>query len=122
MPYMITVDEDIVRAELVGAETVEETKEFLRAAASHASTHRLFLFRVRGSKPVFRLQRQGLIESLREVARTPSHRVAWLAEGLDLQISYDYFELLARQHTLNVRSFRSESQALQWLNEPTTQP
>jgi len=36
-----------------------------------------------------------------------------------LQIAFEYLELLARQHTLNVRSFRSESHALQWLGQQT---
>jgi hypothetical protein len=120
MPYTITLDRDIVRAELVGAETVQETKTFLRSVAYCASTHVRFLFRVRASKPIFRLEQQGVIESLHEVARSPSHRIAWLPEGVALQISFEYFELLARQHALDVRSFRSESQALKWLRHEAT--
>jgi hypothetical protein len=117
--YTIAIDQDIVRAELIGAESVEETKQFLRAVANYASTYLHFLFRVRSSKAIFRLEQQGLIESLHEVARSPSHRIAWLADGWDLQIAFEYLELLARQHTLNVRSFRSESHALQWLGQQT---
>ena len=120
MRYAIAIDRDIVRAELIGAENVEETKQFLRAVAGYASTYLQFLLRVRSSKAVFRLEQQGLIESLHEVARSPSHRIAWLADGWDLQISFEYLELLARQHMLNVRSFRSESRALQWLGQQTT--
>lgn len=120
MQYTITIDRDFVLAELIGAESVEDTKQFLRAAASYAATYRCFLFRTRSSKAIFRLEQQGLIESLREVARSPSHRIAWLADGLDLQISFEYLELLARQHMLNVRTFRSESRALQWLGQQAT--
>lgn len=119
MPYTIAIDQDIVRAELVGAEAVEDTKQFLQAAASYASTFLLFLFRVRGSKAIFRLEQLGLIDSLAEVARSPAHRVAWLPEGSDLEISFGYLELLAQQHLLNVRCFRSELQALMWLRSPT---
>jgi hypothetical protein len=118
--YTIAVEQDIVRAELIGAEDVEDTKQFLRAVADYASTNLHFLLRVRSSKAIFRLERQGLIESLHEVARSPSHRIAWLADGLDLQISFEYLELLARQHMLTVRTFRSESGALQWLGQQTT--
>lgn len=117
MPYTITVDQDIVRAELVGAEDVEETKQFLRVVSRYASTCHRFIFRVRASRAIFRLEQQGLMESLHEVARSPSHKIACLAEGSDLQISFDYLELLARQHRLNVRSFRSEARALQWLRQ-----
>jgi len=118
MAYSITVEEDFVRAELVGRETVEETKEFLRAVARLSATHLLFLIRIANSKSMFRLEQPGLIESFREVACSPSHKVALLADTMDLRVSHEYLELIARQHALNVRSFRSMDEALRWLRQP----
>ena len=117
MAYSITVERDFVRAELVGRETVEETKEFLRAVARLSPTHLSFLIRIAASKSMFRLEQPGLIESFREVACSPSHKVALLADTMDLRVSHEYLELIARQHALNVRSFRSAEEALEWLRQ-----
>jgi len=118
MAYSITVEKDFVRAELVGRETVEETKEFLRAVARLSTTHLSFLIRIAASKSMFRLERPGLIESFRDVACSPWHKVALLADTMDLRVSHEYLELIARQHALNVRSFRSAEEALKWLRQP----
>jgi hypothetical protein len=118
MAYSITVEEDFVRAELVGRETVEETKEFLRAVARLSPTHLSFLIRIAASKSMFKLEQPGLIESFREVACSPLHKIALLADTLDLRVSHEYLELIARQHALNVRSFRSAEEALKWLRQP----
>lgn len=117
MAYEITVKQDFVRAELVGGDTVEETKDFLRAVAAYSAKHSSFLIRMRASKPMFRLEQQGLIEYFREVARSPTHKIALLADTSDLQVSHEYLELIARQHGLNVRSFRGAAQALRWLRD-----
>jgi len=118
MAYSITVEEDFVRAELVGRETVEETKEFLHAVARLSPTHLSFLIRIAASKSMFRLEQPGLIESFREVACSPAHRIALLADTMDLRVSHEYLELIARQHALNVRSFRSTEEAVRWLRQP----
>jgi len=41
-----------------------------------------------------------------------------LADTMDLRVSHEYLELIARQHALNVRSFRSMDEALRWLRQP----
>jgi len=122
MPYEITVEQDLVRAELVALETVEETKEFLRAAAYYSSVYSAFLFRVRASKPMFRIEQHGLIEYFGKVACSPLHKIALLADTTDLQASHEYLELIARQHALNVRSFRNSREALLWLREQPLPP
>jgi hypothetical protein len=118
MAYSITVESGLVRAELVGRETVEETKEFLRAVAGYSAIHSAFLIRIAASKPMFRLEQAGLIECFREVACTPEHKIALLADTNDLRVSHEYLELIAHQHALNARSFRSVDEALKWLRQP----
>jgi hypothetical protein len=122
MAYTITHEPDFVRAQLVGRETVEETKKFLRAVARYSARHPAVLIQVRASKGIFQVERYGLIEHFKEIARSPSHRVALLADTADLRVSHEYIEFLAQQRGLNVRSFRSEAEALQWLRERQPQP
>jgi len=120
MGYKITLDRGVLRAELFGRETVKETKTFFQAIvkASTESRPPCILISVRSSKPIFQLERHGLLEYFRELAVTPSRRIALLSDSTDLRLSHEYVELIARQHGLNVRSFRDETAAYQWLKDP----
>src|SRR2546428_4654455 len=82
MGYTITLDRDVLRAELFGRETVEETKTFFQAivSASRESRSPCILISVRSSKPIFQLERHGLIEYFRELAATSSRRIALRSE------------------------------------------
>ena len=42
-------------------------------------------------------------------------RVALLADAEELRAAHEYIEVLARQQGANVRAFRDEAQALEWL-------
>ena len=117
MAFKITVENGIVRAVLSDRRTSEETRAFLAEVARWSEQHTAILLQIRASRAVFQVEQQGLIELLREIARTPAHRVALLADTLDLQVSHDYLEILARQRGLNVRSVRREAEALQWFGE-----
>ncbi len=120
MGYKITLDRGVLRAELFSRETVEETKTFFRAivSASRESQCPCILISVRSSKPIFQVERHGLIEYFRELAVTPSRRIALLGDSRDLQLSHEYVELIARQHGLAVRSFLDETAAYQWFRDP----
>jgi hypothetical protein len=120
MGYRITLDRGILRAELFGRETVAETNSFFRAVVSASRETRCpcILISVRSSKPIFQVERHGLIEYFRKLALTSSRRVALLGDSRDLQLSHDYVELIARQHGLNVRSFLDETAAFQWFRDP----
>jgi len=122
MTYSIKLEKDHVRAELTGRETVDETKAFLRTVANFSSTHLAFLLDIRASRPMFRLEEHGLIDDIKQIARGPAHRIALVADTRDLQVSHEYFELIARQHHVNLRSFRSTGEALAWLREPMLPP
>ena len=119
MGYRIALDRGVLRAELFGRETVEETNSFFRAIVSASSETRCpcILISVRSSKPIFQLERHGLIEYFRELA-DKSRRIALLGDSRDLQLSHEYVELIARQHGLNVRSFLDETDAYQWFRDP----
>lgn len=117
MAYRITVEPDFVRAEMSNRETVQEMGDFLRAVVRYSARCARFVIQVRQSKPIFHVEQHGLIELLRELARLPEHRIVLLADTADLQASHEYLELLARQRGVNVRSFRSEGEAVHWLRE-----
>src|SRR3989475_10509865 len=120
MGYKITLDRGVLRAELFARETVEETKAFFQAIvrASRQARAPHILISVRSSKPIFRLARHGLLEYFRELAVTPSRRIALLGDSSDLRLSHEYIELIARQHGLKVRSFPDETAAYQWFRDP----
>jgi len=119
MGYRIALDRGVLRAELFGRETVEETNTFFRAIASASRESRspYILISVRSSKPIFQLERHGLLEYFRELAVTPSRRIALLGDSSDLRLSHEYVELIARQHGLAVRSFLDETAAYQWFRD-----
>lgn len=117
MAYSITAEQDFVRAELSSRETVQELGDFLRAVVRYSARYASIVIQVRQSTPIFHVAQHGLIESLREIAHSPQHRIALLADTADLQASHEYLELLARQRGVNVRSFRSEGEALLWLRD-----
>jgi hypothetical protein len=118
MAYKITAEAGYLRAELSGRQTVEETHAFLLAAVREKVKHRrpCVLILVRLSTPVFQVAAHRLLESIEELATTPLCRVALVGDTRDLQMSHEYIELLAHQRGLNVRSFQSETAALQWFD------
>jgi hypothetical protein len=117
MAYRIAAEPGHLRAELFDRETVEETQAFLRAVMRENAKHQRpgVLIVVRLSKPVFQVAAHRLIEHMEELAAPPARRVALVGDTRDLHMSHEYIELLARQRGLNVRSFRDETVALQWL-------
>src|SRR5437016_8411505 len=120
MGYRITLDRGVLRGELFGRETIEETRTFFRTivSAGRQSQCPCILISVRSSKPVFQLERHGLIEYFRKLAVTSSRRIALLGDSRDLRLSHEYVELIARQRGFNVRSFPDETAANQWFRDP----
>lgn len=121
MTYRIALEGDFLRAELAYRETVEEMREFLRALVRNSARCAVILMRVRASKPLFHVERDGQIGFLRQIARAPQHRIALLADTPGLHASHEYLELIARQHGVRVRSFRSEAEALAWFKDQRIQ-
>ena len=117
MVYRITAESGYLRAELFDRETVEETQSFLRAVVRENAKHQraCVLILVRLSKSIFQVVQHRLIEYIEELTGTSANQIALVGDSRDLNMSHEYIELLARQRRLNVRSFRDEAAALQWL-------
>jgi hypothetical protein len=106
-----------MRGDLYGRRTAEETREFLQAVASEAlaaSVDRV-LISVHASRPIFRVQQLGLPEFFETITSRPAHRVAMLSDSYEGRLAQQYVVTLARQRGLNVRSFKSEGDAIAWL-------
>ncbi len=105
MKYQFTMERGFLRADLLDRETAEETRAFLEAVVLASINHRCsrILVHVRLSNP------------LKKIASDPSHRVALLGDTLELGMSHDYVSLLGRQQGINLRSFKTEAEAVEWL-------
>jgi hypothetical protein len=108
----------VLRAELYRRETVDETREFIAALAAKArqSGCARLLVSVRNSRPIFKVEQYGISQAFREMARNPALRVALVGDSEGLRSAHQYIELLARQQNVNLRAFRDEAAALQWLS------
>lgn len=117
MHYTIEQGTGCVRAELFGRQTAAETLEFVRALAGEVQKNgcTAVLVRVRNSRPIFRLDPDGVAEQLRRLAGSARYRIALLADTEELRASHEYIEVLARQQGANLRAFRDEASALDWL-------
>jgi len=117
MHYTIVQGKGHVRAELYGRQSVPETEAFIRALTAEvlkSGTSMVLVF-VRNSRPIFKVDQYRIAEQFRRLAQNPQYRVALLADSDELRASHEYIEVLARQQGANVRAFRDEASALDWL-------
>ncbi len=120
MKYQITMERGFLRADLLDRETAEETRAFLQAVVLASMNHRCsrVLVHVRLSNPLFTVERHGVLANLKKIASDPAHRIALLGDTLELGMSHDYVSLLGRQQGINLRSFQTEGEAVEWLENP----
>ena len=116
MRYQITDAADYLKADLFGRETAEQTREFLGAVAAECIRLRRYhvLISVHESRPIFAVDKYGL-SSFIEVALKYSGKIAILADSPEIRIAHEYVVMLARLRGVNVRNFRAEAAAIQWL-------
>jgi hypothetical protein len=117
MHYTIDQGKAVVRAELYGRQTVEQTQEFIDAlvAAVTSARRSRVLVSVRNSRPIFKVDGYRIAEQFRRLGANPAYRVALLGDSEELRASHEYIEVLAKQQGANVRAFRDEASALDWL-------
>src|SRR5260370_38576352 len=117
MKYQFTMQRGLLRADLLDRETAEETRAFLAAVVLASINHRCssILVHVRLSNPLFTVETHGVLRSFKKIASDPSHRIALLGDTLELGMSHDYVSLLGQQQGINLRSFKTEAEAVEWL-------
>jgi hypothetical protein len=123
MHYKIETTGDHLRAELFERETAEQTHEFLTALAGKALDAGITraLIWVHYSRPIFKVEKYRISEFFKLAASNASYRIALLADSDEVRAAQQYVEVLARQHGANVRAFRAEAPALQWLRAEAAQ-
>lgn len=116
MLYRLTVEPGYLKAELFNRRTAEETRAFLNAVATEGVKHNLrrALISVRASAAIFSLESYGFSDYL-DLARQISDRIALMADSHELRFAQEYAAMLARRRGINVRTFRDEAAALEWL-------
>jgi len=115
--YTVKHIENYLRGDLYDRVTGEETDEFLRAVAADAlaSGRDLVLISVHTSRAIFRVAQFKLSDHMEVVASRPHHRVALVADDLEVRLAHQYIATLARLKGLNVKTFDAEAEAIAWL-------
>src|SRR5712691_4896910 len=116
MKYQISMERGFLRADLLDRETAEETRAFLQAVVLASINHRCsrVLVHVRLSRPLFTVERHGVLRTLKRIASDPTHKIALLGDTVELGMSHDYVSLLGRQQGISLRSFQGEAEAVEW--------
>ena len=117
MQYKIERMDGYLRAELRERRTGPESEEFIRALTAKSAEDgctRILIY-VRHSRPIYKLQSYGILEYFRTIATSPASRVALLSDSEEMRSSQHYIEMLGREQGANVRAFRDEPAALEWL-------
>lgn len=114
----ITFEGTYLRAEISDRQTARETREFLEAVVVAAETRQCgrVLISVKDSNPLFRVENYGISAYFKALAANPAYKVALLGDSEEIRASHEYIVLLAGQIGARVSSFRSESEAVQWLS------
>ena len=119
MEYQISTENGFLKAELLDRETADETRQFLQSVVLASVNHRCsrVLVSVRLSKPLFTIERNGVLRTLKRIAADPTHKIALLGDTVELGMSHDYVSLLGRQQGICLRSFHREAEAVEWLKD-----
>ena len=116
MNYSLSAGPDYFLCELFNRRTAEETAQFLQAAhraVVEAQAERVLLC-VRTSRALFKVEDYRL-HSMIDVAMDLGLKVALSSDSVDIYLSHQYVEMLARQRGLDLRAFPSPKRALEWL-------
>jgi hypothetical protein len=117
MKSKITAHPAYLRADLSGRESAEATGRFLNEVGKALATSRLsrLLIAVRESRAIFKVEEISISKHFQALEGRSDLRIALFGDSSELHASHGYMELLSRQRGLNVRAFRDEPEALEWL-------
>src|SRR4029434_10968808 len=110
MHYEVAPEPGYLRATLFGRETIEETRQFIRAVVESNRHHQRggILMEIRASSPIFHSRPNVVVDYLRALIAGSSWRIALLADNPELRLSHEYLALLGRQRGMAIWSFRDE--------------
>ena len=116
MRYEIAPARGYLKADLYNRQTADDTRRFLIEVAGECIKRHLYrvLIFVHASKPVFTVEKYGF-SSFVELVLRYSGKIALVADSVECRIAQDYVAMLARLRGANVRAFREDTVAVQWL-------
>jgi hypothetical protein len=122
MRFSIEARDGYLQAVVHERNTGEEMHEFLLALHAACKQHGQpkILVLLRRSRAMFKPEDYGLDGEMRGYVRalvTPACRIAVLGDTHEVNAANEYIEMAARAQGLNVRAFREEHAALQWLQD-----
>jgi hypothetical protein len=114
--YTIDNRAGYLHAVVYDRDTPEQMREFLLAVHAACREHDTpkILISVRQSRAVFKPEDYGLNGYVHKLV-TPACQIAVLGDTDEVNSANEYIEMVARQQGVNVRAFRDERAALQWL-------
>lgn len=123
MWYQITDASGYLRAELHDRQTADETRQFLNALVAECVKRDCFrvLISVHSSRPIFSVEKYGLSAFI-ETAIKNAAKIAVLADSPEIRLAHEYAVMLARLRGVNVRAFRDETAAVEWLSNGASAP
>ena len=123
MKYRIILEPGYLRADLFFRRTAAETREFLDAVAAEGIKHQRWriLISVHASRPIFTVEKYGL-SSFLDLAERYAEKIALHADTIEIHIAHDYAAMLAHVRGINVRTFRNETAAIEWLKDRRYRP
>lgn len=109
---------DVLRVDIRGRETADQTRELAEAVFAERERQGVtaVLMRVRESRTIFKVEQYGLTGIFARIAAIPGFRLAVVADDAELHAAHQYIEVLARQRAIAYRAFKTEAEALSWLN------
>jgi hypothetical protein len=119
MRYLITLETDYLRAELLGQDTFEETRSFLHAvfwaSIEHLRSHVLIC--ARSTKPLFGADVEEVFPYMKRIAWYRSNKIALVGNAVPPGLSSKHIETHAQRHGINLCSFPDEAAALRWFHD-----
>jgi hypothetical protein len=115
----ITLEPGYLRVEIYDRQTDKETRDALAAISAAVRKHDRFqiLISIHASRPIFKVERSGLLKCFREFGDVSRYRIALTGDSEEIRLSQQYIELVARRAGINVRSFHGEQAALDWFKD-----
>jgi hypothetical protein len=106
-----------LRADIAGRESAAATGRFLTDIGREMSRLGLsrVLIAVRESRAIFKVEEISISQHFKALEGRKDVRIALFGDSSELHASHGYMEVLARQRGVNVRAFRDEGEALDWL-------
>jgi len=118
--YTIRPDGDLLHAHIWGRETDKPPSHVCRIILQECRRHGLkrILIELNQKRPLSAASQYLLVERLPPPGLTHEHRIAHVHHTPGLHEANEMIDLVARNRSINVRTFRDVRSATEWLRSP----